>query len=173
MVCDPVRRLISDYLEFVNKTDRDYTQKKNMADTVEETVFESNVTKNVRIYNEMVDVGVYVKHLFHWLEYFPRKQMHFMDGDNFRNDPADELRKLETFLGVEHHFRKEHFYFDSSKQNHCVAFPKNFCMPSAKGRHHPVVADWALQKLCEFYKPYDNALTNLLRQRFTWVGKNC
>ncbi|XP_077990127.1 heparan sulfate glucosamine 3-O-sulfotransferase 1-like [Glandiceps talaboti] len=176
IVCEPVRRLVSDYVEFINKTSKptqDYMQRKTLGETIEDTVFEKARPDNVNMYNEMVDVGLYVKYLFRWLEFFPKNQIHFIDGDNFRRSPAVELQKVEKFIGVRGYFREEHFYYDDEKRYYCISFPKITCMPSSKGREHPELADWAKLRLCEFYRPYDYALSNILKYNFTWLGKNC
>ncbi|XP_002731066.1 heparan sulfate glucosamine 3-O-sulfotransferase 1-like [Saccoglossus kowalevskii] len=176
ILCDPVRRIVSDYVEFINKTDKaeqDYMQRKTLAESIESTVFEQARPDNVNTHNEMVDVGIYVKYLFRWLEQFPRSQIHFIDGDNFRNNPAEELQKVEKFLGVRPFFREEHFRKDSVKGQYCMAFPQMTCMPSSKGREHPELKEWAKKRLCEFYSPFDRALATLVKQNFTWIGKNC
>ncbi|XP_077990635.1 heparan sulfate glucosamine 3-O-sulfotransferase 1-like [Glandiceps talaboti] len=176
VVCDPVRRLVSDYVEFSNKSNNpneEFMLRKGLADTIEETVFERSHPENVDMYNEMVDVGLYVKHYYRWSEYFSASQMLFVDGDNFRRNPTEELQRVEFFLGIRRYFKKEHFYFDKEKGQQCVAFPEKACMPRSKGRQHPKLADWAKEKLCEFYRPYDHALCDALNRTFTWVDQNC
>ncbi|XP_077866547.1 heparan sulfate glucosamine 3-O-sulfotransferase 3A1-like [Saccoglossus kowalevskii] len=153
--------------------EQDYILRKTLTESIESTVFEQSRPDNVNTHNEMVDVGIYVKYLFRWLEQFPRSQIHFIDGDNFRNNPAEELQKVEKFLGVRPFFREEHFRKDSVKGQYCMVFPQMACMPSSKGREHPELKEWAKKRLCEFYSPFDRALATLVKQNFTWIGKNC
>ena len=54
-----------------------------------------------------------------WLNTFPMTQIHVVDGDKFIRAPWDELRLLETFLGLEPELTEENFYFNKSKGFFC------------------------------------------------------
>ena len=57
--------------------------------------------------NEIIDGGIYFKHLSRWLKYFPISQFHFIDGENYIKAPWEELNKLEDFVGVRREFTQD------------------------------------------------------------------
>ena len=85
---DPAKRLISDYTH-----ERGLYQSRHHGQkypSFEKAVFDEH--GNVNVSYEPVQVGIYVKHLKRWLEYFPWKQIHIIDGDKFIKDPAPSLQ---------------------------------------------------------------------------------
>ncbi|XP_006812230.1 heparan sulfate glucosamine 3-O-sulfotransferase 1-like [Saccoglossus kowalevskii] len=169
-LCDPVRRAVSDYLEY-NRKKTGTEEMMGLHKYVGET-FESSVIRNGYLdqLNEFVDMGIYLKHLLRWLDHIPMNRLHVVDGGILAEDPALELRKIETFLGVPHFFRREHFYRNESRGLQCMSFPSTqHCLPLNKGRVHPDVALDVFKQLCDFYRPYNLALENLFRQKFTWT----
>ena len=50
--------------------------------------------------NSKVYIGLYALHLQKWLRYFPLKQMHFVNGDDYIKNPVAELDKVQKFLKV-------------------------------------------------------------------------
>ena len=38
--------------------------------------------------------SIYIRHLQRWLQYFPRSQIHIVDGDNMIGRPWEELSKV-------------------------------------------------------------------------------
>lgn len=49
----------------------------------------------------LIRIGLYYRHLHNWLEYFPLRQMHFVDGERLVTDPHREVRAVERFLGLD------------------------------------------------------------------------
>ncbi|XP_070558757.1 heparan sulfate glucosamine 3-O-sulfotransferase 1-like [Ptychodera flava] len=173
ILCDPVYRLVSDYLEWTIKQPKFSVgmRHKYIAETFEKSVIEGDRFGTVNMFNEIVDVGVYVKHLIRWFEYFPPNQILIIDGDLFKVDPISELQRVETFLELRPFFQSDHFYFDSTKNFFCLAFPNKHCLGSNKGRTHPDVDEGVQKKLCEYYRPFDATLSKMTEQSFSWVGK--
>ena len=56
-------------------------------------------------------------------QYFPRKQIHIVDGDKLADDPFPEIQKLETFLNLPPKIRPENFVFNEKKGFHCMRIP--------------------------------------------------
>ncbi|XP_077987880.1 heparan sulfate glucosamine 3-O-sulfotransferase 1-like [Glandiceps talaboti] len=173
VLCDPVRRLVSDYLEWTTKQPKFPLgmRHKYIAETFEKSVIEGDRFGTVNMFNEIVDVGVYVKHLIRWFDYFLPNQILLVDGDKFKIDPVPELKRVETFLELRPFFQMDHFYFDSAKNFYCSAFPDRYCLGSTKGRPHPPVDESVLKKLCEYYRAFDVTLSKLTDQTFSWIGK--
>ena len=89
---DPAKRLISDYTN--EKIWYGHNIYKHIFGpkypSFEKLVFDEY--GNVNEAYEAVQVGIYVKHLKRWLQYFPWKQIHIIDGDKFIKDPALTLQ---------------------------------------------------------------------------------
>ncbi|XP_002736540.2 heparan sulfate glucosamine 3-O-sulfotransferase 2-like [Saccoglossus kowalevskii] len=173
IVCDPVTRAISDYV-FEKKhrfykylvPNMIYTIRSNFSDSVTENSRQGNIDAG----NDLINVGIYAYHLVRWTEYFPLSQIHLVDGGVFRNDPLSELRRLETFLGLPVFFRNEHFFRNPDTNMFCVAFPEHRCLSKEKkGQHHPDVDVKTIDRLREFYRPYDRQLVEMFDRIFSWM----
>lgn len=46
-----------------------------------------------------VGTSIYAVYFRRWLAYFPRRQIHVIDGDRLVRDPFPEVQKVEAFLG--------------------------------------------------------------------------
>lgn len=129
VVRDPVIRAISDYaqvaskrlnfssfesLALVRRTGHRATAKGNStAKGVSSDLVVASSWSPIRI-------GLYAKHLLPWLKYFPRKQIHFVNGERLVDRPADEVRRVEEFLGLRPFVDEQHFYFNATKGFPCL-----------------------------------------------------
>ncbi|XP_070580288.1 heparan sulfate glucosamine 3-O-sulfotransferase 1-like [Ptychodera flava] len=174
VLCDPVRRAISDFVFSTvlrPKADPRRRRHYNLAKTFEKSVIDNEFSgQSVNFYNEMIDTGIYVKHILRWLEYFPRDQFYVLDGGRLKQDPYNEVRKVEKFLGLPEFVTRDHFYFDEVKRFYCMAFPYRHCLGDTKGLSHPEVDEDVMDKLYEFYRPYDNLLSEMFNQTFSWMS---
>ena len=161
----PVKRLISDYghvrREDIRKgRDHDYT--------IEELVLD-NESGEVNAKYRAVNISKYVVHLKRWLGYFPRNQIHIVNGDNLIINPVEEIEKIETFLGLEHKVTKDKVYFDRDKGFFCyIVGDAPQCLSSSKGHKHPELDPGLYNKLMEYFKDYNERLFDLLGYRFNW-----
>ncbi|CAI9561319.1 unnamed protein product, partial [Staurois parvus] len=48
--------------------------------------------------------GWYATHLERWLTYYPPSQLHIVDGQELRSNPAAAMDNVQKFLGVTPHF---------------------------------------------------------------------
>ncbi|XP_077979522.1 heparan sulfate glucosamine 3-O-sulfotransferase 1-like [Glandiceps talaboti] len=179
VTCNPVKRAISDFVHeslirrkrrrkhivVVNNRTTDYI----IRDTFEESVIKDDGT--VYEENHLINVGIYVKHLQNWLKYFPLEQIHVVDAEIMKTDPYQVMREIETFLSIPQYFTRDHFYYDEQTGYYCAALPKKRCLPKSKRRHHPQVREEVVQKLKEFYSPYNNEMTKLFKRRFLWMDR--
>lgn len=46
-----------------------------------------------------VGTSIYAVYFRRWLAYFPRRQIHIIDGDRLVREPFPEVQKVEAFLG--------------------------------------------------------------------------
>lgn len=178
----PVKRAVSDYLA-VRKTEgltvphtvNGSAQSPPYTDPVYDikTSFEKSVIDNgeIKVWNGLINIGIYVNHLRRWLDVFPRDQILVLDSDVLTHDPLHSLGEVEKFLHLSPFFRQEHFHFSKRKGFYCLHISDRIsCQGSSKGRKHPTVEPSVLDKLIEFYKPYDKELVKLLNQNFSWIS---
>ncbi|KAI6184256.1 hypothetical protein M3Y97_00576500 [Aphelenchoides bicaudatus] len=84
----------------------------------EENAFKlDGVTPNLSF--KPISNSIYVQHFGAWLEYFPSAQFLIVDGDKFITDPMQELKKIETFLGLEHKIDSSQLVFNKRKRFTC------------------------------------------------------
>ncbi|XP_006825190.1 heparan sulfate glucosamine 3-O-sulfotransferase 5-like [Saccoglossus kowalevskii] len=174
VLCDPVRRAVSDYLEFIwrekRRSEKHVVGKK--LDSFEHLVWDhATIRGGINQLNEMIDVGIYAKHLIRWFDVFSRDQILLLDGTLLLTDPLSELKTVERFLGLRSFFQKDHFSMNEERGIFCMDFPSEYCLPGCKGRKHPHVDDKVWASLCDFYAPYDRSLEQMTGKHFSWVGK--
>lgn len=166
VVRDPVTRAISDYTQQIIRNPN--------LKPFEQMAFSDNETKIVNTSWAGIKIGTYVKHLEKWLEYFPLRQIHFVDGELLITQPAKQLFKVQRFLAIKPVINDSHFSFNSTKGFPClVKKPQSkggrpHCLGNTKGRTHPKVSDKALETLKNFYKPFNEKLYSLVGQNFGW-----
>ncbi|XP_078000534.1 heparan sulfate glucosamine 3-O-sulfotransferase 1-like [Glandiceps talaboti] len=153
--CDPVYRAVSDYVHERKMNTDGYTIKK----TFEASVLDTKGTL-VRD-NKLISTGVYIQYLQNWLQVFPSTQIHIVDGEVLKTDPSGELQSLETFLNITQFFTRDNFYFNKEKGFYCLRKPKEKCLNKHKGRHHPKVRQEILEKLTDYYLPFNNQLEEI------------
>ena len=102
-----------------------------------------------------------------WLHYFPKSQIHVINGDRLIKKPWKEIRKVESFLQLKHEIKKTHFYFNRTKGFHCLKRAGR-CLAKSKGRQHPNVSSEILHKLRTFFRPYNFQFYDIIGQDFGW-----
>ncbi|KAF7668177.1 hypothetical protein LDENG_00028420 [Lucifuga dentata] len=108
----------------------------------------------------IVVIGIYAKHLDNWLQYFPMDQILFVSGERLISDPAGELGRVQDFLGLKRIITDKHFYFNQTK-----GFP---CLKKAEGRTHPNIDPKVVQRLRDFYRPFNMKFYQMTGQIFGW-----
>ncbi|XP_072098867.1 heparan sulfate (glucosamine) 3-O-sulfotransferase 3-like [Mobula birostris] len=164
VVRDPVTRAISDYTQIISKA----------ADIpgFETLTFKNRTTGLVDASWSPIWIGIYAQHLENWLQYFPLSQMHFVSGERLITDPAGELGKVQDFLGLQRLITDDHFFFNETKGFPCLKKPqgngKPHCLGKTKGRIHPNIDPGVVQKLREFYRPFNRHFYQMTGQNFGW-----
>ncbi|XP_075232265.1 heparan sulfate 3-O sulfotransferase-B [Lycorma delicatula] len=119
-----------------------------------------------------VRIGVYARHLEQWLHYFPLQQMLFVSGERLVVDPAAEMARVQSFLGLKHVVTEKHFYFNATKGFPCLMKSEGrstpHCLGKTKGRIHPHIQPTALERLREFYRPFNLRFYQLTGINFGW-----
>lgn len=136
VIRDPIERMISDYYfiqRYASRVSSAY-HFQEVNKTLEELVINSTTNKINYSYGGICRSS-YAKLIQPWLRWFPRKQIHVVNGDNIaKNNPAQELRQAEKFLGLRPFTKDRHFYYDNDKGYWCL---RGGCFGAEKGHVHP------------------------------------
>lgn len=168
IVRDPTERAISDYVQVSFK-------KQGILPSFEKFVTEDKDETVLKTSISAVQIGVYIKHLRKWLEYFPISQLHFVSGEELASNPAKELQAVEKFLNIEPFVKEEHFYINQTKRFPC--FTQNVeskkrknsgCLSESKGRPHPTIRDDIRKLLQDYYRPYNKEFYKEVGRDFHW-----
>ena len=120
-----------------------------------------------------IRIGVYTKHLERWFKYFPKSQFHFVSGEQLIADPATVISQVQDFLGLEPFINEKHFYLNATRGFPCLvknpeAHSKPHCLGKTKGRRHPDVNPKVIQRLKDFYRPFNQKLYQMVGRDFGW-----
>jgi len=126
--------------------------------------------------------SMYDVHMKSWLQYFSLDQFHFINADNLVANPAKVLQKVEHFLGLRRKLTEDVFYYDKRRGFYCMcanqrkSHPKGqrrvtvekTCLPADKGRTHPSIDPYVLNKLRHFFRPHNERLYKMIGINFGW-----
>ncbi|KAH8291653.1 hypothetical protein KR018_010285, partial [Drosophila ironensis] len=164
VVRDPVTRAISDYTQAASK-------KADMK-RFEQLAFINGTYSVVDTNWGPVKIGVYARYLERWLLCFPLSQLLFISGERLIMDPAYEIGRVQDFLGLKRVVTEKHFYFNATKGFPCLfkseARSTPHCLGKTKGRNHPRIDPAAVERLREFYRPFNNKFYQLTGINFAW-----
>ncbi|XP_003217212.1 heparan sulfate glucosamine 3-O-sulfotransferase 3B1 [Anolis carolinensis] len=164
VVRDPVTRAISDYTQTLSK--------KPDIPTFESLTFKNRTTGLIDTSWSAIQIGIYAKHLENWLLYFPIGQILFVSGERLISDPAGELGRVQDFLGLKRIITDKHFYFNKTKGFPCLkkaeGSSKPHCLGKTKGRTHPSIDQKVVQRLREFYRPFNMKFYQMTGHDFGW-----
>ncbi|KAJ2946227.1 hypothetical protein O0L34_g5163 [Tuta absoluta] len=169
VVRDPVTRAISDYTQSASK--------RPTLPRFEDLAIVNNSgwsmpTSSVDASWPPVRLGVYMRPFKRWLKRFPRNSLLLISGESLVNDPAAEMARVQEFLGLKRVITEKHFYFNSTKGFPCLLKSESrstpHCLGKNKGRSHPHIDPNILQRLREFYKPFNEKFYELSGINFGW-----
>lgn len=160
----PTTRVISDYSQvYENKLER------NKSFEPFERIVIDKRTGRVNTGYKAVRISMYYYHLTQWLLYFRRHQIHVVNGDNLIVKPLEEIKKVETFLGLDHLITEKNVYLNETRGFYCMKSGNNqHCLGAQKGRKHPDIDPLVKRKLNDFYRPYNRKLFAMIGQEFDW-----
>ncbi|KAF6736794.1 Heparan sulfate glucosamine 3-O-sulfotransferase 3B1 [Oryzias melastigma] len=164
VVRDPVTRAISDYTQTLSK--------KPDIPSFESLTFKNRTTGLIDTSWSAIQIGIYAKHLDNWLQYFPMDQILFVSGERLISDPAGELGRVQDFLGLKRIITDKHFYFNQTKGFPCLkkaeGSSKPHCLGKTKGRTHPNIDPEVVQRLRDFYRPFNMKFYQMTGHHFGW-----
>eukprot|EP00112_Aurelia_sp_Birch-Aquarium-sp1_P026104 Seg904.7 transcript_id=Seg904.7/GoldUCD/mRNA.D3Y31 product="Heparan sulfate glucosamine 3-O-sulfotransferase 4" protein_id=Seg904.7/GoldUCD/D3Y31 len=169
---DPVKRAISDYAHMKTRKKK-YLMKKDI-----EEILWNNKTGKFNSSAQFLRNGLYAVFLKRWLRYFPREQIHIVNGDEFIKRPGSEVMKVQKFLNLDMQIDETDFVYNKTKQFYCIKnkfidrrttrHKDSICLGKSKGRKHPYVSQKTLQAIREFYRPHNEELYKLVGINFGW-----
>ncbi|XP_031699949.1 heparan sulfate glucosamine 3-O-sulfotransferase 3A1-like [Anarrhichthys ocellatus] len=164
VVRDPVTRAISDYTQTLSK--------KPDIPSFESLTFKNRTSGLIDTSWSAIQIGIYAKHLDNWLQYFPMEQILFVSGERLISDPAGELGRVQDFLGLKRIITDKHFYFNQTKGFPCLkkaeGSSKPHCLGKTKGRTHPNIDPEVVQRLRDFYRPFNMKFYQMTERFFGW-----
>ncbi|XP_063076861.1 heparan sulfate glucosamine 3-O-sulfotransferase 3A1 [Engraulis encrasicolus] len=164
VVRDPVTRAISDYTQTLSK--------KPDIPSFESLTFKNRSTGLIDTSWSAIQIGIYAKHLDNWLQHFPMGQILFVSGERLISDPAGELGRVQDFLGLKRIITDKHFYFNQTKGFPCLkkaeGSSKPHCLGKTKGRTHPDIHPEVVQRLRDFYRPFNMKFYQMTGRIFGW-----
>ncbi|XP_070531269.1 heparan sulfate glucosamine 3-O-sulfotransferase 3B1 isoform X2 [Cardiocondyla obscurior] len=153
---DPVTRAISDYTQVKSK--------RRKMPRFEDLAF-LNGSRIVDTSWMPLRIGVYVRHLERWLQHFPLSQFLFVSGERLISDPVMEITRVQDFLGLRRVICEKNFYFNATKGFPCLLKSEDratpHCLGKNKGRSHPYIDPTAIQRLRDFYRPFNQRFYQL------------
>lgn len=102
---------------------------------------------NHQIYS-YISRGLYDEQIKRWLKYFKREQILVLKSEDFFASPQHILERVYSFLKIP------------------VIFPKNM-LTKNQGSYNPVGTD-IMKHLHDYYKPYNEKLSQILGENFLW-----
>ncbi|KAA8585054.1 heparan sulfate glucosamine 3-O-sulfotransferase 6 [Etheostoma spectabile] len=164
VVRDPVTRAVSDYTQTLSKNPG--------LPSFQSLALKNSTTGLIDTTWSAVRIGLYAKHLENWLQYFPLSHFLFVSGERLVSDPAGEMGRVQDFLGLKRVVSDKHFYFNQTKGFPCLKKPEGSsrprCLGKSKGRPHPHIPSEILQRLRDFYRPFNHRFYQMSGQDFGW-----
>lgn len=164
VVRDPVTRAISDYTQTLSKNPG--------LPSFQSLALRNSSSSEIDTTWSAVQIGLYAKHMDNWLQHFPRHHFLFVSGERLVSDPAGEMGRVQDFLGLKRLVSDKHFYFNETKGFPCLKKPEGSsrprCLGKSKGRPHPEIPSEVLQRLRDFYRPYNQLFYLMSGQDFGW-----
>ncbi|KAM7386812.1 hypothetical protein PAMA_009440 [Pampus argenteus] len=164
VVRDPVTRAVSDYTQTLSKNPG--------LPSFQSLALKNSSTGLIDTTWSAVRIGLYAKHLENWLQHFPLSNFLFVSGERLVSDPAGEMGRVQDFLGLKRVVSDKHFYFNQTKGFPCLKKPEGSsrprCLGKSKGRPHPQIPSEVLQRLRDFYRPFNHRFYQMSGQDFGW-----
>ncbi|NXG53154.1 HS3S1 sulfotransferase, partial [Psilopogon haemacephalus] len=159
---DPSERVLSDYTQvFYN-----HMQKHKPYPSIEQFLVKDG---ELNVDYKAINRSLYYIHMQNWLKYFPLDHIHIVDGDKLIKDPFPEIEKVERFLKLSPQINASNFYFNKTKGFYCLRDSgRERCLHESKGRAHPQVDTWLLQKLHEYFHEPNKKFFELVGRTFDW-----
>ena len=160
LVCDPVRRAISEYVQREEKRVKEGKERRSF-----EYYARDADTGKIKP-TSVVERGRYSVYMKPWLHQFSRDQIYVANGDQFRINPVEELKNVESFLELDNYFDDSLFTYNEEKGFYCSL---DECLGETKGRPHPNIGADTIRALRNYYETYNDQLFKMLGKTYEWL----
>ena len=170
IVCDPVRRVISHFVQ--RKTIVLISNRTSLAEYLTLPNGELDDRKVHTGLNKVLKFSQYAQHIKPWLSLFPRKQILIINGESLVANPYVEIVKAEKFLNLSNLVRKTTFVKNATGFPCWISYKgRNRIDKRGKGRKHPETIGEVkvmVDKLREYFIPRNKEFFNLTGVQFPW-----
>lgn len=107
--------------------------------------------------------GLYAEHLERWMLYYPSSQILTIDGDQLKQDPAQVMTQVQSFLQVKTIIDYgTRLRYSERKGFFCLV--DQSCLGKSKGRKYPPMTGKAEEYLRDYYREPNRQLVELLHK---------
>ncbi|XP_068123627.1 heparan sulfate glucosamine 3-O-sulfotransferase 1 [Hyperolius riggenbachi] len=160
---DPIERVLSDYTQVYYN----HLQKNKSYPPVEDLLLRNG---ELNTDYKAINRSLYFSFMENWLTYFPLENIHIVDGDHLIRDPFPEIQKVERFLNLSPQINASNFYFNKTKGFFCLRDSgRERCLHESKGRAHPLIDSFLLDKLKEYFYEPNKKFFELVGRTFDWL----
>ena len=141
----------------------------------------SDLIKMKELRNRCLEPGLYAKHMRYWLNEFPSRQLHMVDGSELKKRPHESMLKLQKFMKVKIIDFKSLLVFSDKKMQFCLIESSENgrnackCLGVGKGRKYANIDDDSRNYLENFYIKANIDFYKLLKRRYfeipSWLRK--
>jgi len=121
------------------------------------------------------NINKYFEDLFtnETIKHFELNNFYVLNGEEFIQQPWNELNRVEKFLNLTQFISEKHFHFDKRKNFYClrknlnVSF--NGCLGKNKGRkRHVYLSEFVKNNLKSFFHKWNLMFYELVNKKFNW-----
>lgn len=193
VLCDPAKRVISDYhqeliMKSITKTRYPTVEhflkiymprySKLRTYTSEEDILK--LRERIMEYHKwdypstILTTGFYALHMSRWLEYYNSSNLFIVNGDDLMSQPGKVIEKVQDFLDIPKLLFEDDYVKDPETGFYCFLNPfnqENSCMIKEKMRTRngkTKTNEETMRQLKAFYKEPNELLYKMIGQRFDW-----
>ena len=163
IVCDPVRRSMSDFL-----------QEKSIGNISESMTYRNHLTgpDGYNANTSVVQNSLYGKHIKPWLKIFPWESLLILDGQELIENPGEVVKQVEEYLNLPKTINGQTFFKNPRSRFYCWrGRTGQKCLTDTwkrKGRPHPKTDPQVVKWLREYLKPSIEEFYQLTNLDFNW-----
>ena len=164
IVCDPLKRTVSDFLQQI------YKERLPKRFTTLEQYLEGYMENR-----DIVKRSIYANYWKPWLSLFPRNQILILNGNILRCNPYSILKQTEEFLGLRNFVRETDFILKNGSPMYCwkVRYEYNStrCLHDTKlkGRPHPNISQQLMTWMKDYFTPHNQRFFDQIGLKFNWT----
>ncbi len=158
---NPIDRAVSEYIEW--NLQRQNTRKKALPPFHKMVLLKNKIDGK----QPFLNASCYAYHISKWMKVFPKEQLCFVDGDKFVTDPYSEVHRLEECMGLPQFFTDKNFVYVIERGFYCFQSSETkICMNKSKGRKHPDIPADVVEKLKDYFRPWNDQLPDMTGRQF-------